>query len=183
MIERWRWEEREHLEQFAGEPFATVDPGVDGYVMGYADPKSEQPSSYCHALEIVSLVDLMMNTGARVLVTEGQYIGMITIAHSVLELGFRHGMTLGYAAALLDERKQRDTDLHLFEVKASTWQAYQRRMLKITAKKQKGDGIKLAIERAEKLFGGQSEWESASKAKQGGMASAVGMGDWWRSLW
>lgn len=180
MIERWNWEDSEHREQFRGEPFATVDPGTAGYVLGFTGVESEVPTVYCHALEPVSMADLLVDLRCRVLVTESQFIGNPSLAKSVLDLSFRHGISLGYCAAYRchlagdwDER------LHLFEVVPSTWQAFQR----AGRKKVKGDGIAHALERAGTLLANHTEWQKANTKQREGMASALGIADWWRSLW
>lgn len=178
MIERWNIGEREHWEQFAREPFVSVDPGADGYAMAWL-PDVLVPVSYCHALEPQLLAEALLSISARVLVVEAQYIAMLKNANNVLELRGRQFMALGWAACVLHEAGE---DLHVFEVSPSTWQAMQRRRVGRRGHPKRGEGIDLAIARGAAVFGDDAEWRKARKKQREGMASALGIGEHWRDL-
>ena len=162
----------------------SIDPGVDGYALGWVkdDPS---PVGYCAALHPESLWALFTRVQARVAVVEGQYIGNPQIAGSVLDLGFRMGISIGWVAAVMHGslETQQERTLHLFTAPPSSWQAHQRRVAGIMGRLDRATGLRLTVARGEKMFGFQDEWKRATKKQREGMASALGIGEWWRSLW
>jgi hypothetical protein len=178
LIERWNHEETEHREQFLRQAYVSVDPGADGYAMLWL-PGATEPSAYCHALEPEALTALLIRGGVNVLVVEGQYVRSLKNARHVLELAFRQAMAIGWLAAVLHSMR---IDLHLFQVAPSTWQAYRRRQAGLKGHAERGEGIELALQRAEQVIGKEREWVMASKKQKEGMASAFCIGEWWRSL-
>lgn len=173
-LERWNHEEREHREQFRGRSFLAIDPGREGYALGYSGNGSA--AGYCHALEPISMWDLARLVGASVFILEAQHIRQINNANSILDLGFRAGMTLGWVAALMPH------PMNLFQVAPSTWQSHQRKKLG-RPKAQKGEALLWTLERGEQVFGRETEWQLANRKQREGMASALGIAEWWISLW
>lgn len=178
MIERWNHDEREHREQFAGESFVAIDPGVEGYAMGF-ERGTFAPVGYCSALHPESLVALCRKVRTEVVIVEQQFIKSLAQGVSTLDLSLRCGMALGWLACALT---QGGGGLNLFTVSPSTWQAHQRRRKGIPRQLERGEGIALAVERAVEVIGDQEEWQRATKKRREGMASALGIGEWWRSL-
>lgn len=182
-VERWNYQEREHREMFANKSFVSIDPGADGWALGW-HAWTPTPSVFCHAYDPMALVELVGTVEARVFVLEAQYIGNLQMATSVLEMTLRQGMSLGWLAAELHrEPSKQKRDLNLFQVSPSTWQAHQRRIAGIPGRLPRGEGIALALKRAADLVGEEEEWKIATKKQREGMASALGIGEWWRSLW
>lgn len=179
-IERWNHPEREHREPFERKPFVSIDPGTDGYALAWV-PDEDRPAGYCHALDPMALIELFILVGATVGVVESQYVTSLKNARHILELSFRSGMSLGWLAGAM--QAQVGADLHLFEVAPATWQAYQRRRAGVAHRLARGEGIELALAAAEDLIGTEGEWRKARKKQREGLASACGIGMWWRSLW
>lgn len=183
MIERWRHEEHEHREPFAGKAFVSIDPGACGWALGWV-PDEPKPVGFCHALDPMALVELFALVGATVAVVEGQYIGMMNTANSILEMAQRQYMAIGWLAAAMhrDQAQVGARDLNLFQVSPSTWQAAQRRRAGIQGKLARKEGMDLTLAEAERLIGDQVEWTKARKPEREGLASALGIGIWWRGL-
>lgn len=181
MIERWNYQDREHLERFARVPFVSIDPGADGWALGW-HPWSPTPSVFCHAYDPMALVELFKTVQASVVVLEAQYIGNLGMAGSVLEMSLRQGMSLGWLAGEMHRGEPRK-DLHLFQVPPSTWQAHQRRQAGIPGRLPRGEGIALTLQRAVAVMGEEEEWKLATKKQREGLASALGIGEWWRMWW
>lgn len=180
MIERWNHQETEHREPFERKPFVSIDPGRDGWALAW-EPQERAPVGFCHAYDPMALVELAALVQAKAFVVESQYIHRMNIANSVLDLAFRMGMSLGWLAAAM--HSQGGLDLHLFQVSPSTWQAHQRKLAGIERRLERGEGIQLALELAENLIGTEAAWRKARKPQKEGLASALGLGVWWRSLW
>lgn len=178
MIERWLVTEREHWEQFVGEPFVSCDPGSDGYALAWAPGKVE-PIAFCHQLEPELLADLLFRVKARVLVSEAQYVRQLSNGGAMLELTLRSALSIGWAACRLH---QDGTDLNLFQVSPSTWQAHQRHRVGRKGQAARGEGIAIALARAEQLIGDEQEWRKATKKRREGLASALGIAEHWRHL-
>ncbi len=180
MFERWNWDEREHVDQFRGEPFLAIDPGEHGKVLAYEAGKPN-PVLVAHPLQPEDLVRLMRSTGARVIVVERQYVTMITHAKSVLELTLKLGMCLGWVACTRADIKE----LHLFEIAASSWQAHQRNHKGRTPKR--AVSIAFMNERARQQAAVDPVfrfWWAAETNSQGreGLASALGIADLWKHV-
>jgi hypothetical protein len=181
VIERWRWDEREHIEQFKGEPFVSVDPGSEGYALGWA-PDSPIPVGYCHSYAVESLVELFARTEARVMIVEAQYVRNLSRQVAILELNLRIGMAIGWLACSLRNSATWGFTLNLFQLAPATWQAHQRRLVGWKGKGQpkREEGIQISLARAETLIGDQEEWKKATKPRKEGLASALGIGEWWK---
>jgi hypothetical protein len=186
-LNRWDWQSTDDREQFAGEPFVSIDPGADGYAMGWESCYRAPPVGYCHALHPDSIVELMRRIGARVVVVESQYVTSLKNARHILELTFRLGIALGWVGCAVHLRSHvrlppSSVSLDLFEVATSTWQAHQRRQAGIKGRKKRGEGIQVTLDRAVQVIGTEDEWRSANAKQKEGMASALGIGEWWKSL-
>lgn len=184
MIQRWEYKDSEQRARFAQRPFISIDPGADGWALGW-HPWATSPSGFCHAYDPMALVELVGMVDARVLVIEAQYIGNLGMAGSVLEMSLRQGMCIGWLAAVLHEAGAvtKSRDVNLFQVPPSTWQAHQRRLEGVQGRLGRGEGIELTVRHAEALLGDQDEWQRATKKQREGLGSALGIGEWWRSLW
>lgn len=178
MFERWNWKESEHVDQFRGEAFLSIDPGEHGKVLAYEAGRHD-PVLVCNPLQPEDLIRLMRSTGARVIVLEAQYVTMIRNARAVVELTFKMGQALGWLACARAEIKE----THLFEVAASSWQAHQRGHKGRTPKRAES----LAISRARALEQCKRDpvfklwWDAEVAAGKEGLASALGLGDLWRA--
>ena len=181
-IERWDYKQSDHRARFENKAFVSIDPGADGWALGWF---SWQPSpcGFCHAYDPMALVELMNTVEAQVVVLEAQYIGNLGMAGSVLEMSLRQGMSLGWLAAAMHAGNSIRKDLHLFQVPPSTWQAHQRRQAGIRGRLPKAEGIALTAKRAKEVMGDEKEWQLATKKQREGLGSALGIGEWWRSLW
>ncbi len=180
-IERWDYKQSEHRLRFGNKPFVSIDPGADGWALGW-HPWQPAPCAFCHAYDPMALVELAETVAAVVFVVEAQYIGTLGMAGSVLEMSFRQGMSLGWLAAALHGGEPRK-DLHIFQVPPSTWQAQQRRQAGIAGRLPRAEGIALTLKRAKEVMGDEDEWKRATKKQREGLGSALGIGEWWRSLW
>lgn len=182
MIERWRWDEREHREQFAGEPFVTIDPGAEGYALGFV-PGSGLPVGYCQCYAVESLFELFLLTKAHVVLIEAQYVRNLKAGQSVLELTLRTYMALGWVAANLRNAATWGWTLNMFQIAPATWQAHQRRIVGWQGKGQpkREEGLQIAFARADAVIGDQEEWQKATKPRREGLASALGIAEWWRA--
>lgn len=182
-IQRWRYNDGECRSRFGKKPFVSIDPGADGWALGWY-PWSEAPVAFCHAYDPMALVELGRTVEATIFVVEAQYIGNLGMAGSVLEMTFRQGLALGWLGAVMhySGKENPRKDLHLVQVPPSTWQAHQRRQAGIPGRLPRGEGIDLALKRARELVGEEDEWVKGTKKQREGMASAIGIGEWWRSL-
>jgi hypothetical protein len=184
VIQRLDYKQADQRARFDNVPFVSIDPGADGWALGWY-PWQLVPCAFCHAYDPEALVALFRTVEACVAVVEGQYIGNLGMAGSVLEMSFRQGMSLGWLGAIMHHSDKTWTrkDLHLFQVSPSTWQARQRRRAGIPGRLPRAEGIALSIKRAAELVGDEAEWKGATKKQREGLASASGIGEWWRSLW
>lgn len=178
MINRCDWKDRETRALAQGRPFISIDPGAHGYAMAW-QPHRSTPLTYCHALEPRALFELVRELHSGVIVLEEQFVYSLKNAHIVLDLSFCSGIALGAVAALAAER--RGTVLDVFEVNPATWQAHQRKALG-KPKAAKGDALRWALGHGQELFAEHAEWQQADRKQREGMASALGIGEWWRSL-
>jgi hypothetical protein len=180
-LTRYDWKQQDHLLQVAGEigchggKFVAIDPGADGAALAF-DLGSTVPVAVCHAQDAFAVADLMRRVSASVLVVEGQFVGDPKRAGAALDLSFRTGITIGAVAVMLAAKT------HLFTVPPATWQAHQRKLEGIPERLNREDGIALSVKVAEREIGKQRTWVSATKGQREGMASALGIGHWWRSL-
>ncbi len=179
MFERWNWKESEHVDQFRGEAFLSVDPGQAGKVLAYEKGK-QNPVLVAHPLQPEDLTRLLRSTGARVIVVEAQYVTMLKNARSVLELSFKWGMCLGWVACTRADPHE----LHVFEVAPASWQAHQRDHK--GARRKRAEMMKLAFERAGRQAATDPQfrlwWSAEVKAGREGLASALGIADFWKSV-
>lgn len=179
MFERWNWKEQEHVDQFRGESFLSIDPGENGKVLAF-EKGNPGPVLACSPLAPIDMSRLMRVTGARVIVLETQYVTMIKHARSVVELTLKLGMALGWVACTRAEIRE----CHLFEVAPSSWQAHQRGHKGRTPKR--AEMLKISNERAlaEVRRGGSFAlwWEAEVKAGREGLASALGLADLWKHV-
>lgn len=177
MFERWNWKESEHVDQFRGEAFLTIDPGEHGKVLAY-EKGNPNPSLVCHPLQPEDIARLMRATGARVLVVEAQYVRSLKASQSVLELTLKLGMVLGWVACMRADIRE----MHVFMMAPASWQAHQRDH---KGRPKRGEGIEIALERAraqtisDPLF--RLWWEAEVKAGREGLASALGIADLWKA--
>jgi len=182
VIECCDYKQGDHRERFARRPFVSIDPGADGWALGWY-PWLASPSGFCHAYDPMALVALARMVDAVVFVVEAQYIGNLGMAGSVLEMSLRQGMSLGWLGCALHGDGSLPKALNLFQVPPSTWQARQRRQAGIAGKLPRKEGIQLSLKRAKELVGDEDEWRKATAKQREGMASAIGIGEWWISLW
>jgi hypothetical protein len=173
-MERLDW--KKCRERFRGKPFVSIDPGAQGYALGWI-PECPLPVAYCHALEPHLVATLVASSNAPIVVWESQYVTSLKNARHILELTFRAGMSLGVTAECL---RREGIALRLTEVSPSTWQAHQRRTLGLKGQAKRGEGIKTAVAVAKKALGKEREWPRSSAEEKRGIASAYGIGMWWR---
>lgn len=182
-IQRWRYNDGECRSRFRKTPFVSIDPGANGWALGWY-PWSEAPVAFCHAYDPMALVELGRTVEATIFIVEAQYFYDPKLAQSVLEMTFRQGLALGWLGAVMhySGKESPRKDLHLVQVSPSTWQAHQRKVAGIPGRLGRGEGIALAVKRARQLVGEEEEWVKGTQAQREGMASAIGIGEWWRSL-
>lgn len=178
MLERCNWKETEHVDQFRGESFVTMDPGEHGKALAYEKGKAE-PVLVAAAMQPEDVARIMRSVGARVLITEVQYVTNLKMARGVTELSFRTGIVVGYAIAT----RAPVHVTHLFEMAASSWQAHQRGH---KGRPKRAEQLEISKQRAlaEVAKGGNFAlwWEAEVKLGREGLASALGIGDLWRHV-
>lgn len=175
-LDRLDW--KKDAKRFAGKSFVSIDPGADGYAMGWL-PEEDNPVAFCHVLEPHLVAGMARRIGAHAFVYESQYVTSLKNARHVIELTFRSAMSLGVAAECL---RRDGHHLYIFEVAPSTWQAAQRRASGIEGRREKGQAAQIAFEVAQEVLGTEGEWKRSLKARKLGLASALGIGQWWRGL-
>ena len=170
MIERYRHDDAELV---FGQDFISVDPGKDGACIVYVNnvPVEVIPT----ALDPVMIADAMQRHGVSVMLMERQFVKLNPM--SAIELCWMTGMMIGAVANELGGI------LHMVEVFPSTWQARQRKAMKIEGKLNRKQGIELSITCAEIYL--NQIWDTQvaqhKKAVIEGISSAAGIAAWWMS--
>lgn len=176
MFERWNWKEAEHVEQFRGEAFLSIDPGEAGKVLAY-EARNPNPVLVCDPHQPKDIYRLMRATSARVIVVEAQYVRSLKASQSVLEMTIKLGMALGWVACMNADIRE----LHLFQMAPASWQAHQRGH---KGRPKRGEGLAIAKERARAQAASDPVfrlwWDAEVQAGREGLASALGIGDLWK---
>ena len=166
------------MDQFVGESFLTMDPGVHGKVLAY-EKGNPHPVLVCSPRQPEDLSRLMRVTGARVLVVEQQYVTSLQRARSVVELSFGSGLAIGWLCCT----RAPVHATHLFEVAPASWQAHQRGHV---GRAKKGEANALMMAKAAEFvrqFPAEPFclwWNAEVKAGKEGLAAALAMGEFWK---
>ena len=156
-----------------GRAFAAIDPGKSGAAIVYAADGAAREVFADVEDTVPGLAHIVGERGVPVAVIEHQWLPAKCApgrAARQMELAWQAGRLIGHLQAA-------NGCLTVVRVWPATWQAHQR---KGGSQLDRASGIELALKMVSDNVLTSDEWRRANKLQRAGIASAYGIGEWWR---
>lgn len=165
-----------------GAPFVAIDMDSNGYAVGFA-VRPQVPPLFAHAHDVAAICALTTvvreSPHRPVIVYEERFAYNVHTIKSTVAGALINGIGLGAIAHGMPD------GVSLYGVAAATWQAHLRKKRGVKGTLSRAAGIQLAMDEHTPFMledpDRKAFWDTLNKKRREGVASALGIADWWRA--